>query len=351
MAASCRLISHCRILSRFCNNSGISPHLTCLQGCMVRRGLNNSRKYQPLLRELYKRRIKAGPEPELHPSESGCWNYNSEIYAFGKRYGEDFDESFLRKAFITSDYRQAEEESRRQLGIDLESVPVGVVDNSELAQKGEQIASRYIKAYLRHSYPMMLEEGIQAVHDYLMDDQMIYYIASNFGLTDLIMSPNYPPEDHMYCTAFKAVIGALAESQNEERAGLFVRDFVASQLAGKNLMEIWDVKNPMGLLSSALSMQGRGPPEPRLLWQSASATMLSLYHVGIYSDKQLIGRSPGETLPIAEEMAAKDALSKLMNISLAAKPLQFGEKSESWKFDYNQRNQSANDLLQTPTNI
>ncbi|CAG2244865.1 MRPL44 [Mytilus edulis] len=320
MAASIRLISHCRILSRFCNNISISSHLTSFQGCIVRRGLNNSRKYTPMLRELYKRRIKAGPEPELHPSESGC-----------------------------CDYRQAEEESRRQLGIDLESVPVGVVDNSELAQKGEQIASRYIKAYVRHSYPMMLEEGIQAVHDYLMDDQMIYHIASNFGLTDLIMSINYPPEDHTYCTAFKAVIGALAESQNEERAGLFVRDFVVSQLAGKNLMEIWDVTNPMGLLSSVLSMQGRGPPEPRLLWQSASATMLSLYHVGIYSDKQLVGRSPGETLPIAEEMAAKDALSKLMNISLDAKPLQFGEKSESWKFDFNHKNQSANDLLQTST--
>lgn len=38
-----------------------------------------------------------------------------------------------------SDYRQAEEESRRQLGIDLESVPEGVVDNSELAQKGEEL--------------------------------------------------------------------------------------------------------------------------------------------------------------------------------------------------------------------
>ena len=50
-------------------------------------------------------------------------------------------------------------------------------------------------------------------------------------------------------------------------------------------------------------------------------------------------------MSIAEEMAARDALSKLMNIPLNAKPLQFGEKSENLNLDLNRKNQSVDDLL------
>lgn len=74
---------------------------------------------------------------------------------------------------------------------------------------------------------------------------------------------------HRFFLSFNVQFDVVFYFQNEERAGLFVRDFVVSQLAGKNLMEIWDVKNPMGLLSSVLSMQGRGPPEPRYLQKTS----------------------------------------------------------------------------------
>jgi hypothetical protein len=42
-------------------------------GCIINRGLKNAKWYAPYLRELYKRRLEAGPESEQHPSELGCW--------------------------------------------------------------------------------------------------------------------------------------------------------------------------------------------------------------------------------------------------------------------------------------
>ncbi len=49
-------------------------------------------------------------------------------------------------------------------------------------------------------------------------------------------------------------------------------------------------QDPMGLLSQILTNEKRGAPEARLLWASGKETMLACYHVGIYSDQELIGQ-------------------------------------------------------------
>ena len=49
-------------------------------------------------------------------------------------------------------------------------------------------------------------------------------------------------------------------------------------------------------------------PESRLLFQTGPETILASHNVGIFCNKEIIGQSFGETLDIAEEMAARDAL-------------------------------------------
>ena len=44
------------------------------------------------------------------------------------------------------------------------------------------------------------------------------------------------------------------------------------------------------LLLQALREAGMGEPVSRLLWVSGRETILACYHVGIYSDKELIGQ-------------------------------------------------------------
>ena len=51
--------------------------------------------------------------------------------------------------------------------------------------------------------------------------------------------------------------------QGKERAGIFVRDFIVTQLVGKLVSELWDIKDPMGLLTNYLEKQNEELPEPR----------------------------------------------------------------------------------------
>jgi len=126
-----------------------------------------------------------------------------------------------------------------------------------------------------------------------------------------------------------------------------VGDLIVPQLVGKDIAELWHMENPMGLLSECLKSQGRGAPESRLLWSSAKNTILATHHVGIYSDKQLIGKSPGETVFIAEELAARDALKNLFKMADNQYPLKFGRKVHELTLDYDQENPSAKNFLPT----
>jgi len=88
-------------------------------------------------------------------------------------------------------------------------------------------------------------------------------------------------------TTFEAIIAAL---EDRGRAEKLVLDLLAIQLHGQDLTEIWDIADPMGVLASILKNEKRGEPEARLLWVSGKETLLACYHVGIYSDKELIGQ-------------------------------------------------------------
>ncbi|KAL4229295.1 39S ribosomal protein L44 [Mactra antiquata] len=302
---------------------------------------SNSRQHLSYLYELYHRRIEVGPEKERHPSEYGCWNHDAEIYAFGQRFGEDFNDMVLKEAFVQRCFVEQEIEKQKDLGLDME---IDMTDNEILAEKGYSLASRFIKAYLRYSFPQLFEEGISAIHDFLLSDEMLFHIGCNIGLKELIQSATYPPEHPTYVTTLKAVIGALIESQNEKKAEDFVLDLIIPQLVGIDVSELWNIENPMGLLCALLKEQNLGEPEARLLWSSASNTIMPLHHVGIYSDKKLLGKSPGETISIAEDMAAREAIKKLLNMTDNRSPLELGDKAKNLELDFNKTNRSVSEL-------
>ncbi|GFR57735.1 39S ribosomal protein L44, mitochondrial-like [Elysia marginata] len=298
------------------------------------------------LKEMYQKRLDVGPEKPRHRSEWTNWNYDAEIYAFGQRLGEEFDESTLRQAFINRSYVEGERKKRADLGIDTDAVPLQLEDNSELAEEGFALMSSYLKVYLRNIYPYMFEEGISAVHNYLTTDEMLAHIAKHIGCEDLILSEEFPVLASTLSTVFKAVVGALFNDKGQEQAERFVRDFVIPQLIEKDINELWHITNPMGLLKAVLALSGKEEPEPRLLWKSGANTIMSLYWVGIYSDREFIAKSPGETVSIAEEMAAREALKKIMKTEDNRAPLVLGSAAENLVLDYNRVNISAKDIIQ-----
>ena len=74
------------------------------------------------------------------------------------------------------------------------------------------------------------------------------------------------------------------------------------------------------------------------MWVNGQDTILACYHIGVYCDKELIGQSPGETVEIAKNMAARDALRKLFCFEDCSTPIPFQivkEDSNVLKFQPN----------------
>lgn len=254
---------------------GIKRHTSKLLKELKKRDKEYREKYADKMLEVERR------------SNFSDWNLNAEVYAFGKRLNEDFRIELLLQAFIHRSYITAEETKQKDVGID-EPI-IGLQDNEALAETGEQIISSYVMNYLSYFLPRFPLEGIQSLHKYLTSEDTLAYVSKNLGTTYIILSAAYPIDNPTYAKTFKAIVGALAESQGTEQANLFVRDFVITLLFDKDVNSFIEIKNPLNVLAEILKRDGRGAPEPRIICQSSMRSIYANYHVGIYSDQHLIG--------------------------------------------------------------
>ncbi|XP_017044143.1 39S ribosomal protein L44, mitochondrial isoform X1 [Drosophila ficusphila] len=281
----------------------------------------------PTLRELAHRQKKLGPQKPEARSGFVEWNERSELFAFGKRLGESFELSHLQRAFTEKSFAHREEERRRQLGI--EEADLQMPDNNELAEKGEHIARAYVEAFLQNQLPKVPKEGLQAIASYLLSTETLAHVSTHLGTKDLIHSSEYPPSAESLAKSLKAVIGALADSSGVERAFLFVRDFICTQLSQKDLLDVWTPQDPLQMLNKICQEQKLGEAEPRLIGDCGKNTVLAAYQVGIYADRQLLGKGFGEDLKTATETAAIDALQSLFDTHDNRRPFDFGVQLEN----------------------
>ncbi|XP_009323392.1 PREDICTED: 39S ribosomal protein L44, mitochondrial [Pygoscelis adeliae] len=261
-------------------------------------------------------------------SEKPNWDYRAEVQAFSHRLRENFSLDLLRTAFVNSCYIESEEARRRELGIDKETVALHLEDNSKLAERGMSFSRSYLTRCFEGAYPALPAKGVEALVDFLTGQELVSHVARNLAVQDLTLCREFPVPPRVLQRTFFAVIGALLGSSGPERTGVFVRDFFIPQLIGKDLFEIWEVVNPMGLLVEELTKRNIPSPEPRITRQLGVSTVLPLYFVGLYCDKKIIAEGPGETLLAAEEEAARVALRKLYGYTENRRPWDYSKSKE-----------------------
>jgi len=268
---------------------------------------NIKRWVAPTIREIARRRKKLDPEPANSRSSYLEWNYEMELHCLGKRLGETFDERLLKEALVQREWANLQEFEAKNRGDESFIVEQ---HNQELAEDGYKIISDYIKEFYEKSYPADI---VRALHDYLTTDEMLAHVAKHLGVADLIIAVEYPVETKTLSDAFKAIIGALSLSSNKTRAELFVKDFVISQMNGKDVYDIWNPEKPYDYLLKLLQDKGVEEVEPRLCNQSAVNTILANYQVGLYNgtNKKLLGIGWGETVQTAKDTAALDAIQRI----------------------------------------
>ncbi|XP_013909222.1 PREDICTED: 39S ribosomal protein L44, mitochondrial [Thamnophis sirtalis] len=259
-------------------------------------------------------------EPPRRRSEKPNWDYHAEIEAFGHRIHETFRVDQLKTAFVNPCYIKNEESKRQELGLEKENLALDLQDNQELSLQGASFSHSYLTQCFEEAFPKMPPAGIEALVSYLTSEEIVSYIARNLSLQDLTLCAEFPVPPKVLQTTFFAVIGALLQSNNSQRTEIFVRDFFIPQLIGKELFEMWNVVNPMGLLLEELAKRDITAPEPRLTRQSGATTALPLFFVGLYCDKKFLAEGTGETILAAEEEAARVALRKLYGFTESRQP-------------------------------
>lgn len=273
---------------------------------------------------LMARKLKLeGPPPPKPRSQQPNWDYHSEIQAFSTRLNENFSLELLKVAFINPCYVIVEQERRKALGADPETVALALKDNVELSKKGTEFTKDFLTDWCSANFPSLPSEGLVSIVEHLTGPEVVTHVARNLGIEDLTMSAEFPVPDDVIQATFMAVIGALQESSGAVRAGFFLRDFLVTQLIGKDLFDMWTVVNPMRLLVEELTKRSIALPEPRLIRSAGASTVLPLYFVGLYSDKKLLAQGPGETVIAAEEEAARVALRKLFGYAENRRPFDF----------------------------
>ena len=118
----------------------------------------------------------------------------------------------------------------------------------------------------------------------------MFYIMHSYKLLLLLyIIQEHPVSQQTLAQTFVALVGALAESVNVDHASIFVRDFLIVGLANKDLTEIWCPTKPFEMLNDVISAERKMSIEARLIGQAGKNTILSVYHVGIYANKEYLG--------------------------------------------------------------
>ncbi|XP_041971805.1 39S ribosomal protein L44, mitochondrial [Aricia agestis] len=285
----------------------------------------------PTLRELKRREDKQGGKMTNPRNTFAEWNLEAELYAFGKRLNEEFDSDLLLQAFTDHTYVIKEEMKQKEMDIDLK-----LRDNRDLADHGEKFISEYVQLYLEVVLPKLPLEGIKSIKNHLMSESTLAHVSANLGTKDIILADEYPVDKSVLANTFKALVGALLESSGEERAAHFVRDFLVTQLQGKDVNEYWHIEDPWAMLKGLIEKTG-SEVEPRLIGEVGKNTLLACYRVGLYIDKKMLSSGFGETISTAQEMAAREALKKIFATEDNMYPIKFninGIPKESKDFRY-----------------
>lgn len=271
----------------------------------------------PTLMEFKRRENKLGGKKIAPRNTFLEWNLEAELYAFGKRLNEEFDPDLLLQAFIDRSYVIKEEMKQKEMDIDIK-----VKDNMELAQEGEKFIKQYIQLYLETVLPRFPLEGVSCITEHLVSEESLAHVSLHLGTKDIILAAEYPVDKYTLANTFKAVVGALLQSSGDQRAAHFIRDFVITQLQGQDLNEHWHIPDPWAMLTGIVSKDG-ATLEPRLIGEVGRNTLLACYRVGLYVDKKMISSGYGETVAVAKEMAARDALKKIFGTEDHMTPVNF----------------------------
>lgn len=130
----------------------------------------------PTLKALKRRADKIGVQPPSPRSSYLEWNYDAEIFAFGKRLGEEFEDDLLRRALTHKSYCNKLKD---------EGTGESVADNGELIEEGERFIKSCVLEEYGKNYPPVIVDSLER---YFLSEKVLAHVASHIGLKDIVLT-------------------------------------------------------------------------------------------------------------------------------------------------------------------
>ncbi len=191
-----------------------------------------------------------------------------------------------------------------------------VASNERLEFLGDSILSFVVSNYLFENYPNFDEGTLTNIRSLMVNTKSLSRIASELNIGRLLKLSKGEEEskgrenEALLENSFEAYLGALFLDQGIEA----VKDFLYKILLCKtqDLIEKKTLKDPKSRLQEMVQAKKGSAPVYRVLEEKGPAH-LKTFKVGVFINGAIAGEGIGKSKQIAEENAAKEALSKLQS--------------------------------------
>jgi len=322
------------------NRSAILQHRSVSDRSLVNQGKGDAERKKlvpvkpkwvmPRHREFFMRRDRMIEEGTMHEdrrSKYSDWNFDSELYALGARLKENFDSELLVTAVTDKSSVDAFMLERADHGLQATPTHEGsspseapANHNAALAAQGAELILDVCEQFVAAAYPALPQEGVRACAVWLNSDEVMALVGTGYGLREIILAEPYPPSAAVLARAARAVVGALSGG---ERAATFVVETIAVHLHSRDVLDLWQIEDPIATLKDILSRSGSSV-EPRLVNAAGRNTLESVYKVALYdASKKYLSSGYGESVSEAVSSASLEALRGMFGVTDSSPPLPF----------------------------
>ncbi|EKD65281.1 MAG: hypothetical protein ACD_50C00142G0004 [uncultured bacterium] len=188
--------------------------------------------------------------------------------------------------------------------------------NERLEFLGDSILSFIVSTSLFNRYKEFNEGSLTNLRSLLVNTKTLSKIAQELNFGDLLMLSKGEEESKgrqnptLLANCFEAYVGALFIDQGIEESSKFINSVLLSKV--DEIIQKETLKDPKSILQEIVQAKKQKSPIYKVVEESGPAHD-KLFTVGAFVGENMVGKGTGRSKQIAEENAAKVALSKLQS--------------------------------------
>ncbi len=201
-----------------------------------------------------------------------------------------------------------------------------LASNERLEFLGDSILSFVISEYLYQTYPHFNEGILTNIRSLVVNTRSLANVAKDYELGTYLMLSRGEEEskgrqnESLLANSVEALIGALFLDQGIEAVKNFILPIFTARI--ETIVKNKSFKDPKSLLQEYVQAQKQNSPLYKVMLEEGPPHA-KVFTIGVYVQENLLGQGTGRSKQLAEEHAAQEALTHILeqNVSESEKKL------------------------------